>query len=75
MTRTALRLVTADLDAYEADRRARLDLQARYEEALQSWDRIEMVRIEALAADYDTRHPGETPVLAGLEHVDYPAAA
>lgn len=75
MIRTTLRLVTADLDAYEADRQARLDLQARYEEALVAWDRLEMARIAALAADYDAKHPDETPVLADLELVDYPAAA
>ena len=70
----SLRLITADLDAYEADRKQRLDLQTRHHFAVEQWDRIEMARIEALAADYDARHPGQPPVLAGLA-VEQPAAA
>ena len=63
----SLRLITADLDAYEAERTARLDLQADYHFAVERWDALEMARIEALAADYDARHPEQPPVLAGLE--------
>lgn len=73
---TALRLiVTADLDAYEADQQARLNLQARYAYAVDHWDALEIARVEALAADYDHRHPDEQPVLAGIEVVYHPAAA
>jgi hypothetical protein len=75
MSPTLLRLVTADLDAYEADRLSRADLQARYHFALQVWDELEMRRVEALAADLDSRSPGLPPVLDGLDTPSYPAAA
>jgi hypothetical protein len=58
-----LYLIAADLDAYEAAQRARLELQARYEIALDAGDEIAMRRIKRLADDYDLRHPGEPPVL------------
>ncbi|WP_030757342.1 hypothetical protein [Streptomyces sp. NRRL F-5135] len=58
-----LRLISADLDAYEADQQARRSLATRYEIAFDNRDQLELARIEALAADYDARHPGETPVL------------
>lgn len=70
-----LHLITADLDAYEAEQAARRDLRARYAYAVYHWDALEIARVEALAADYDARHPGEQPVLAGIEPVYYPAAA
>ncbi len=70
-----LHLITADLDAYEADRQTRHDLQARYAYAVDHWDALEIARVEALAADYDNRHPGEQPVLTGIEVVYHPAAA
>ena len=69
-----LHLIAADLDAYEAAQRARLDLQARYEIALDADDEIAMRRIKRLAAEYDLRHPGEPPVLGELLD-DLPAAA
>ena len=70
-----LRLITADLDAYEAAQKARRDLQARYVFAVEHWDALEIARVEALAAAIDARHPGEQPVLAGIEVVYHPAAA
>lgn len=70
-----LYLLTADLDAYEAAQRARLDLQARYEIALDADDEIGMRRIKNLAADFDLQHPDEPPVLAELDGFNYPAAA
>jgi hypothetical protein len=70
-----LHLIAADLDAYEAAQRARLDLQARYEIALDADDEIGMRRIKKLAGDYDRQHPDEPPVLAELDGFDYPAAA
>lgn len=70
-----LYLIAADLDAYEAAQRARLDLQTRYEIALDAGDEIAMRRIKRLADDHDRTHPGEPPVLAELDGFDYPAAA
>ena len=70
-----LHLITADLDAYEAEQAERLDLQARYAFAVDHWDSLEIARVEALAADYDARHPGEQPVLDGIEITYHPAAA
>ena len=70
-----LYLLTADLDAYEAAQRARLDLQARYEIALDADDEIGMRRIKNLAADFDLQHPDEPSVLAELDGFNYPAAA
>lgn len=70
-----LYLLTADLDAYEAAQRARLDLQASYEIALDADDEIGMRRIKNLAADFDLQHPDEPPVLAELDGFNYPAAA
>lgn len=70
-----LYLIAADLDAYEAAQRARLDLQARYEIALNAADKLGMRRIKRLAADYDLRHPDEPPVLGELAGFGYPAAA
>ena len=70
-----LRLIAAVLDAYEADRETRRDLRARYAYAVDHWDALEIARVEALAADFDNRHPGERPVLAGIEVVYHPAAA
>jgi hypothetical protein len=61
-----LHLIAADLDAYEAEQRARLDLQARYEIALDSGDELAMRRIEKLAEKYDLRHADEPPVLADV---------
>lgn len=74
-----LYLITDVLDAYEAAQRTRaheaaellLDLSVRYERALDG-DELEWRRIEALAADYDTRHPAEPSILAALHQ---PAAA
>lgn len=70
-----LHLIAADLDAYEAAQRARLDLQARYEIALDADDVIGMRRIKKLAGAYDLQHPDEPPVLDELDGFDYPAAA
>jgi hypothetical protein len=70
-----LRLITSDLDAYEADQARRAELQTSYLHALERWDRLGMAHIGALASDYDQRHPGEAPVLAGVEAPSYPAAA
>ena len=70
-----LHLITAVLDAYEADQKARLDLRTRYAFAVDHWDSLEIARIEALAADYDARHPDEQPVLDGIEITYHPAAA
>lgn len=70
-----LHLIAADLDAYEAAQRARLDLQARYEIALDADDVIGMRRIKKLAGDYDLQHPDETSVLAELDGFNYLAAA
>ncbi|MFJ1647976.1 hypothetical protein [Streptomyces sp. NPDC088258] len=67
--------VSADLDAYEADRRIVADLQSRYVFALEAWDALEIARIEALAADHDQRHPGEPAILDGLDTPRYLAAA
>ncbi|MFJ7998997.1 hypothetical protein ACIQ7D_17875 [Streptomyces sp. NPDC096310] len=68
-------IISADLDAYETARQTRADLQSRYLFAVDAWDVLEIARIEALAADYDAAHPGETPVLDGLDIPAYPAAA
>jgi len=70
-----LYLIAADLDAYEAAQRARLDLQARYEIALDAADEIGLRRIKQLADDYDLQHPDEPPVLDELDGFDYLAAA
>lgn len=70
-----LHLITEVLDAYEADRKTRRDLRARYAYAVDHWDALEIARVEALAADFDARHPGEQPVLTGIEVVRHPAAA
>lgn len=70
-----LRLITSDLDAYEADQARRAELQASYLLALDSWDRLGMAHIAAMASAYDQRHPGERPVLEGIEAPSYPAAA
>jgi hypothetical protein len=61
-----LHLIAADLDAYEAAQRARLDLQARYEIALDAADEIAMRRIKRLAAEHDLRHPDQPPVLGDV---------
>jgi hypothetical protein len=70
-----LYLIADALDAYEAAQRDRLDLQARYEIALNADDVIGMRRIKKLAADFDLQHPDEPPVLADLDGFGYPAAA
>ncbi|MFE2563083.1 hypothetical protein [Streptomyces mirabilis] len=70
-----LYLIAADLDAYEAAQRARLDLQARYEIALDAADELTMRRIKKLAGEYDLRHPDEPPLVAELDGFDYLAAA
>ncbi|MEU5477478.1 hypothetical protein [Streptomyces mirabilis] len=70
-----LYLIAADLDAYEAAQRARLDLQARYEIALDAADELAMRRVKKLAEEYDLRHPDEPPLAAELDGFDYPAAA
>ncbi|MFI6491242.1 hypothetical protein [Streptomyces sp. NPDC050564] len=61
-----LYLIADALDAYEAAQAARLDLQSRYEIALDAGDRLGVRRIKRLAADYDLRHPDEPPVLDDL---------
>jgi hypothetical protein len=61
-----LYLIADALDAYEAAQRARLDLQASYEIALDAGDKLGMRRIKKLAADYDLRHPDEPPVIGEL---------
>ncbi|MFE2710578.1 hypothetical protein ACFXKI_00955 [Streptomyces mirabilis] len=70
-----LYLIAADLDAYEAAQRARLDLQARYEIALDAADELAMRRIKRLAGEYDLDHPDEPPLVDELDGSDYPAAA
>ncbi|MFJ2110589.1 hypothetical protein ACIOEX_01450 [Streptomyces sp. NPDC087850] len=68
-------IASTQLDAYEADRRTRADLQSRYLFALDAWDVLDLIWIEALAAEYDHRHPDETPVLDGHDTPAYLAAA
>jgi len=76
MSRTSLRLVTtADLDAYEADQKARLAIATSYEIALNLGDELGTRRAEALAADYDMRHPDEPPLLAEIDADRYLAVA
>lgn len=50
-----LHLIT-DLDAYEAEQQARLDLQTRYEWALRDGDELDLRRVEALIAGHDLQH-------------------
>lgn len=64
-----LYLIADALDAYEAAQRARLDLQASYEIALDAGDKLGMRRIEKLAADYDQRHPDEPSLTDELRGV------
>ncbi|WP_406730915.1 hypothetical protein [Streptomyces sp. NBC_01794] len=53
----ALRLVSnADLDAYEAEQKARLELTTRYDIALQLGDELDLRRVEALIATHDYTH-------------------
>lgn len=69
-------IVAADLDAYEASRRERADLQARFDAAIERWDRLDMKRLLALAVAYDLRHPGQPSLRAELESLaSVPAAA
>ncbi|MGQ4513657.1 hypothetical protein [Streptomyces sp. DW26H14] len=70
-----LRLITSDLDAYEADQARRAELQSSYLLAVDRWDRLGMAHIAAMASAYDQQHPGEQPVLDGIEAPNYPAAA
>lgn len=66
-----LTLLTDVLDAYEA----RLALETRLEIALGTGDQLEQRRVEALASDYDQRHPDEPPLAAELDSYDVPAVA
>lgn len=68
-------IVSADLDAYEADQQTRLDLTARYEIAVDRGDPLEIAYVEALAADYDVQHPDQPAVLDGLDIPAYVTAA
>lgn len=68
-------VTTAVLDAHDADEESRRELLTDYLAAIQAGDVLAVIRIEALAADYDMRHPGETPVLAEFDGLWYPAAA
>lgn len=66
MSRIAhLRLVSnADLDAYEAAQRERLELTTRWEIAIDKGDELDLRRLEALISDHDQRHG--TQLLADL---------
>ncbi|MFE3657253.1 hypothetical protein [Streptomyces sp. NPDC059165] len=61
-----LTLITSDLDAYEAAQAYRRDLQTRYAYAIEQWDALEIATVEALASDYDQRHPDEPSLAAEL---------
>lgn len=74
----SLRLIvtpSSDLDAYEAAQRERDQLAARYGLALDAGDRLDLALIEALASDWDQRHPGEPSLLDELGTYDTAVAA
>ena len=73
----SLYLLSAVLDAHDAEQAARLNLATRYEIAVDAGDQLGMRRIKAMAAVHELRHPGP-PVLDswhdGIRY-DAPAAA
>lgn len=70
-----LTLITSDLDAYEAAQQERRTLAARYGLALDAGDALDLALIEALASDWDMRHPHEPSLVAELAGYDVLAAA
>lgn len=82
-----LRLIAADLDAYEAERfqrdaeaaeasrQARLDLATYYEIAVNKGDHDQVRYIEALAADIDKHNPHGPRLLDEIRGLHQLAAA
>lgn len=70
-----LTLITDVLDAYEADQAYRRELQERYAYAIERWDALETAAVEALASDYDQRHPDEASLVAELARTTVTLAA